>query len=337
MTQKEEEPLLVYLARRLISVIVFGGIFGLAKYGRRMAESDPAALCMLVLVGIAVAGTLQLFLHFTKATPVSPPPPIPPQNDELLSPIRFSCACGATVKAPQARIGKAGTCRRCGMRLVVSPFSSEPDPESLREPVPDRVTVSGGTAVTSPQSQISSPFPEAILSPSQSSASSTFYQQDTAEQLCSICQTVILDEEPNTRCEACGLPFHTECWKENRGCSAYGCTNVDLLKNDSVIRIEFPTTPPPLPNRNPEGDPEVSADRTMAIFWACLLLGGTMVAMFFSLILVGIPCLITGVIAVITLSLQPRDLSPWVLKTMVILSVVGFLGGSLISFHVWRS
>jgi hypothetical protein len=46
---------------------------------------------------------------------------------------------------------------------------------------------------------------------------------DSAGKLCSICQTAVVAGEHILYCPDCGLPFHQECWTENRGCSAYGC------------------------------------------------------------------------------------------------------------------
>lgn len=46
---------------------------------------------------------------------------------------------------------------------------------------------------------------------------------DVAGQLCSICQTHVIAGERVVNCPQCALPFHSECWQENRGCSAYGC------------------------------------------------------------------------------------------------------------------
>jgi len=46
---------------------------------------------------------------------------------------------------------------------------------------------------------------------------------ETAGKLCSICQTTILGGETVVHCPDCSLPFHHECWEENRGCSQYGC------------------------------------------------------------------------------------------------------------------
>ncbi len=48
---------------------------------------------------------------------------------------------------------------------------------------------------------------------------------ETAGKLCSICQTGIIGGEKVVSCPHCGLPFHAECWTENRGCSAYGCAS----------------------------------------------------------------------------------------------------------------
>ncbi|MCZ7648017.1 MAG: hypothetical protein M5U26_22620 [Planctomycetota bacterium] len=46
---------------------------------------------------------------------------------------------------------------------------------------------------------------------------------ELAGQLCSICQTTVIAGESVVACPCCALPFHSECWDENRGCSAYGC------------------------------------------------------------------------------------------------------------------
>jgi Prokaryotic RING finger family 1 len=48
---------------------------------------------------------------------------------------------------------------------------------------------------------------------------------EMAGKECSICQTAIVAGEKVVQCPDCALPFHEECWTENRGCSAYGCTS----------------------------------------------------------------------------------------------------------------
>jgi hypothetical protein len=46
---------------------------------------------------------------------------------------------------------------------------------------------------------------------------------DAAGAHCSICQTNVIAGESMVNCPHCSLPFHDECWRENRGCSSYGC------------------------------------------------------------------------------------------------------------------
>jgi len=59
---------------------------------------------------------------------------------------------------------------------------------------------------------------------------------DLAGKLCSICQTAILAGERVLTCSHCGLPFHSECWNENRGCSAYGCKGAPpTVKTNPVV------------------------------------------------------------------------------------------------------
>ncbi len=45
----------------------------------------------------------------------------------------------------------------------------------------------------------------------------------TAGKVCTICQSPVIAGEHIVYCPDCGLPFHKACWRENRGCSAYGC------------------------------------------------------------------------------------------------------------------
>lgn len=53
------------------------------------------------------------------------------------------------------------------------------------------------------------------------------YRARSAEagQLCAICQAKIVIGETVTRCSACILVYHDECWRENGGCAQYGCRN----------------------------------------------------------------------------------------------------------------
>lgn len=62
--------------------------------------------------------------------------------------------------------------------------------------------------------------------------------KDTAGKLCSICQTSIIAGELIVYCPYCSLPFHVECWEENKGCSAYGCKGAPpTVKSDEQVGV----------------------------------------------------------------------------------------------------
>lgn len=59
-----------------------------------------------------------------------------------------------------------------------------------------------------------------------------------AGRLCSICQTSIIAGEKICACPHCALPFHGECWRENRGCSAYGCLGAAKTEQKAPAVVE---------------------------------------------------------------------------------------------------
>ena len=60
----------------------------------------------------------------------------------------------------------------------------------------------------------------------------------TAGKVCSICQTGILVGEKIVYCPDCSLPFHHECWRENGGCSVYGCQSAPpTVKTDASAAL----------------------------------------------------------------------------------------------------
>ena len=62
---------------------------------------------------------------------------------------------------------------------------------------------------------------------------------------CGICLTALSNDEPQTRCPACDLAYHEECWRHNLGCGAYGCSQVNALRTGPDIRITVPAQPNP--------------------------------------------------------------------------------------------
>jgi len=41
---------------------------------------------------------------------------------------------------------------------------------------------------------------------------------------CPFCQSILKPGSEIVVCSACGIPHHLECWRENGGCTTYGCS-----------------------------------------------------------------------------------------------------------------
>ncbi|HET6248275.1 MAG TPA: FHA domain-containing protein [Tepidisphaeraceae bacterium] len=83
-------------------------------------------------------------------------------------------------------------------------------------------------AFASAMSPVSAPAALAPLSPSISrSGRGNSALQD---QVCGICHAPITVFDEVSACPSCGLGFHADCWKENHGCSAYGCSQVGAVQ-----------------------------------------------------------------------------------------------------------
>ena len=48
---------------------------------------------------------------------------------------------------------------------------------------------------------------------------------------CPYCQTPIKPSATAVVCNACGMPHHAECWRENGRCTTYGCSGSPLSVN----------------------------------------------------------------------------------------------------------
>lgn len=121
------------------------------------------------------------------------------------------CPCGAPLLVKSAFAGKSGRCRFCRRNHVLAPPGKVKATAELLE------------------------FEEALSGPGVGA-------KPQKRQMCSICQSPIGDSAAIQKCPSCGLSFHQECWTENRGCSAYGCSQVgalDEIPDDSAERHEL--------------------------------------------------------------------------------------------------
>ena len=50
---------------------------------------------------------------------------------------------------------------------------------------------------------------------------------------CPFCKTLITQDEDVKVCSACGMPHHQDCWKENKGCTTFGCAEQHLEQHSN--------------------------------------------------------------------------------------------------------
>ena len=160
-------------------------------------------------------------------------------------------------------------------------------------------------------------------------------QPHKERQTCSICQWSIAADDDHTRCPTCGLTFHSECWQENKGCSAYGCASVNALLDP-----------------NEKDEPEVAADQAESsgaesaiaadspepfpVEFA--LLGGSVIGSLIGLIAFGVPALLVAVYAIyfaVTGSRSGKVIRTGLIAAAVGISVCGCVGGVWFSAVKW--
>jgi hypothetical protein len=177
-----------------------------------------------------------------------------------------------------------------------------------------------------------------IIPEAEQSLQATASDAVAVQEICSICQTAIEDDDPRIVCDRCELPFHHECWQENLGCSAYGCANVNALKQGPDIRIEntSPAFRPPMRPSPRHAAPLRNRRREeTGVPWEFIIMGVGGLAALLSVILFGVPSLIMGVAAVAHAYSRGGRLHGGVIATSVAVSLVGTFLGFLLSLAYW--
>jgi hypothetical protein len=145
---------------------------------------------------------------------------------------------------------------------------------------------------------------------------------------CGICQSSIYPDESTTICPTCGLTFHAECWKENWGCAAYGCEQVNALKpkeEDAKVEEMFQAPIPQAIERLP---------------WNFVLLGLAAGSILLSTLTYGVPSF--AVIVAIALRIlkvrgrQQRIGAQITLAIAMLLAMIGTISGVVVSRY-WHS
>lgn len=131
--------------------------------------------------------------------------------------ILFDCACGAPLWVTVNYAGKTGRCRHCG-RVVRVPSARTRTAQAAGK-VPVGAGAAGGNGNGHGHANGSGTPAVPFVPP--------------GTKMCGICQSAISVFEDTTDCPSCGLRFHSDCWQENHGCSAYGCDQVNILKTEN--------------------------------------------------------------------------------------------------------
>jgi hypothetical protein len=202
------------------------------------------------------------------------------------------------------------------------PVARQPEPRlDEREPTADpRQTVMVDS--TSAQAVMAPPRSASTAAESQSAAVAEIEPPppvpETDVVMCGICQSRIDPSEQMTACPKCALTFHADCWTENRGCAAYGCSQVGVLEPPDATPMK-----------------ELDAAELAEPFpWEFLLLGASVISAVAGALAFGIP---SAFLAIVTLAAAARKgLRRWpLLASTAALCVAGLLVGVEFSRFWW--
>ena len=60
----------------------------------------------------------------------------------------------------------------------------------------------------------------------------------TGNPICPVCGTPVESGDDKIVCPSCKVTFHQECWQDNKGCSTYGCKQVNIL--NPPMKLDIP-------------------------------------------------------------------------------------------------
>jgi pSer/pThr/pTyr-binding forkhead associated (FHA) protein len=282
--------------------------------------------------------------------PIEPPPPTP-VADPYDGGIYFDCVCGGPMWVGPEHAGAVGKCRYCGQRLVVPHRSGqtarelapagapaapqakiappEPRPKPARET--PRRTPPPKSAPNTPALARSALQPSAKAAPAPAAQSATIAPPPEPDaEICSICQSEIHPADARTSCPSCRLTFHAQCWKENFGCSAYGCDQVGVLApKESPAALAYETAPAFDAQDSGLGTQDSSFP------WDSVLLALSFVAFALGAIAYGLPSALTLLAAAMALLVGRARRKGFALASIVV-SLVGIFAGYAMSMFWWK-
>jgi uncharacterized CHY-type Zn-finger protein len=212
--------------------------------------------------------------------------------------IIFKCECGQRLWSASDTAGMSVTCGGCNKSIEV----------------PDSTTLSSAEQASSG-----------------TVAGVSVVDEPTKEKIvCGVCQWPVEKDERAHKCPACGLDFHIDCWIENQGCSAYGCSQVNLLAE----KVERPAAP--VAANQPISSVGVVATEPAApaVAWAHAILAMSVVSALLGLLSFGLPCALIALVAIGRMIIV-RDGRRLILTAAILIAVVGMAAGYMISRFWW--
>jgi hypothetical protein len=169
------------------------------------------------------------------------------------------------------------------------------------------------------------------------------------QAFCGICQSQITMFEERTACPECGLSFHADCWAENLGCSAYGCSMVNSLAPKVDPGVNGDTAHA---NGTAQGaydapseayedyDSAAELDAPKQSFpWEFLTLAGAVFGTLVGAICYGAPALLAALAALALLLKKPpagTKRRKGVLVFTLLIALVGAAGGAAVSYLMFQ-
>ncbi|MCS7032688.1 MAG: FHA domain-containing protein [Phycisphaerae bacterium] len=152
----------------------------------------------------------------------------------------------------------------------------------------------------------------------------------TRHEVCGVCQWKIAPSESSTRCPACGVAYHTDCWNDNKGCAAYGCSQVNVLGEKTAQETQVHSSPqvPPIPT--PLEPPVESLPSAIEI----PLVAAAVLTSLLGVIAFGVPAFVVSVVATAYLLIRTGRRRYW-LATAAGIGLIGGLAGLLASLYWW--
>ncbi len=272
--------------------------------------------------------------------------------------IFFSCSCGQLIWAASALATRKGQCLSCNAAIVVPRKGAGAKIDGAALPLPGRqralvktaappaaVVAARQSAATERRLEVQPARLATASTPARAGGSDDSAASSLSRKLpvpgarpmrlCSICQSPLHPSEPTHACPECKLVFHEDCWIENRGCSAYGCSQVNVL---APARGMGETSDPLVDdNESAEGrelsglSPDVADE---PIPWHLFLLASCGFAFMLSALSFGIPSIIAAVATTVYI-LRTRSNHPAVAALSLGLCALGVFLGIIVSAFWW--